>query len=674
MTTLKQTVLPVWAAELHGESSLPLLQDARKLGEPKDTDLPEGDGLFIDYGAICSAFPYRAQDCYSRELTVNGLDAVVLENEHLIASFVPEQGGKLWSLYDKDAGKELLFANHVFRPAYLALRNAWASGGVEWNCGALVGHHPHTAAPVFTAVIDAENSGLGCPVLRFYTFERIRSVTQQMDFYLPEGSKFLHCRMRVVNDTYETQAMYWWSNIAVPSDPQARCVVPADHAYTPVNGKITCVDIPVRNGRDVTYPTQNPIAVDYFFRTYENHRHYTSHLDKNGYGLVETSTSRLKGRKLFVWGQGQGGDKWQEYLCGDDGHGTYGDGKYCEIQCGLANSQYECLPMPPKTAWEWIEYYGPMQADPVKIHGAWADAQTELEARLDAAAPMDAMEQELKATHKMATSAADRMLLQGYGWGALENVRRAKLGMPPICPHLDFGTCTPEQAMWENLIRTGSLRTADNADAKQPPVSYQRGRAWRKLLETAAKGPDRHFWLTHYMLGCIYIVENEFDRAEEALERSCALLPNAWNTYACAELYRILGDARRAASTALAAAAMAPEDASLCKMTARMLANAQMYEVLRDFTNALPEQMQKLPRIRLYRAFAAEKLDDLELAEQILYADGGLEVPDIQEGEVSITKLWYAIAEKKAKRDGKEFDEKKVRPPKIFDFRMDAPE
>ena len=52
--------------------------------------------------------------------------AHILENDCLRASFAPLMGGKLWSLYDKKAQRELLFANPVARPAYLATRNAWS--------------------------------------------------------------------------------------------------------------------------------------------------------------------------------------------------------------------------------------------------------------------------------------------------------------------------------------------------------------------------------------------------------------------------------------------------------------------------------------------------------------------------------------------------------------------
>ena len=671
MTTLTKSILDIRAAEMNGTSTLPLLYDIYAKNPDNEgpaSVLGDDDGLWLGYSGVTSAFPYKTQDNYSHDVPREGVDCYVLENDHIRATFVPEAGGKLWSLFDKDAGRELLLANHVYRPAYLALRNAWASGGVEWNSGAIIGHHPYTCSQIFCATLTAEQSGLGVPVLRFYSFERIRAVTHQMDFYLPEDATFLHCRMRVVNDSQRETGMYWWSNIAVPSNEKARNVVPADSAYTPIEGGVGIVPIPVRNDIDVTYPTNNPIAIDYFYKTYPNHRYYTSHIDENGYGLVQTSTSRLKGRKLFVWGRGQGGAKWQEFLSGDDGRGGYMDGRYCEIQCGLAHSQYEVMPMPPKTAWEWMEYYGPAHTDPAKIHGEWHGAQAEVERYLDTVITSEAMEQELIDTKPMALTAVPAVLF-GEGWAALENLRRRAKGMPHLCPHLDFGTTGADQAMWEHLILTGSLNTGDDDDAIAPP-SYQRRPEWLNLLKKAAKGPDKYYWKTHYMLACAYMANGEIEDAEEELDASCTCHVNAWNTYARAELFRIRGNMTAASQTILSAANMAKGDNSLCKMTARMLSSAGWWQVLYNFTDGLSDEQRALPRIRFYRALAAEKLNMLDVAEELLLADGGLEIPDIQEGEISITNLWFDIEEKKAKRDGKPFDRNTARPPKKFDFRM----
>jgi hypothetical protein len=49
-----------------------------------------------------------------------------------------------------------------------------------------------------------------------------------------------------------------------------------------------------------------------------------------------------------------------------------------------------------------------------------------------------------------------------------------------------------------------------------------------------------------------------------------------------------------------------------------------------------------------------------------------LEVPDIQEGEVSLSELWYIIQEGKAKEKGQTFDRAQHSPPYELDFRMFA--
>src|SRR3989339_805518 len=87
--------------------------------------------------------PYLIKDDYRRNRPVHSLPAVVLENNFLRACLLPEAGGRLVSLFDKKAGRELLFRNPVFQPANLAKRNAWFSGGIEWN-GLTFGHAPHT--------------------------------------------------------------------------------------------------------------------------------------------------------------------------------------------------------------------------------------------------------------------------------------------------------------------------------------------------------------------------------------------------------------------------------------------------------------------------------------------------------------------------------------------------
>ena len=669
MSKLYLETMNVDCVDFGAESTLPLLYEVDTKDDYMESDLPEGDGLYLRYAFLKSAFPYRAQDNYSRDFNGQKLEGVVLENQYLKATFAPSVGGKLWSLFDKVEGKELLFSNTVARPAYFAVRNAWCSGGVEWNCG-IFGHSPLTCSRVFMGTLTGPD---GEPILRLYEYERVRGVVYQIDFSLPEDSRVLICRMRVVNPSYKATAMYWWSNIAVPHVDGARVVVPADSAYTPVNNVMSVVPTPVRNGVNVTYAYTNPVSVDYFFRTDKSRRMYTCQLSPEGYGLFECSTSRLQGRKIFVWGKGPGGRKWQEYLSGKNASGEYNDGRYCEIQCGLAHTQSEHLPMPPRTAWEWMEIYGPMHADPARVHSDnWDDARDEVQQRIDEIISREKLEQMLEDSRETALKPVEKMISFGSGWGALENLRREKAGFGPMCPHLDFGDAGEEQSAWIGLLNTGSMGQHDENIA---PESWMRQQEWTRMMEAAVEGEDKENWYTLLQLGCYYLAQPDLLRAELYINRSLTAKRTAWGVYALAELKRMQGDDPLAAQMMTDAARLAPNDANLAKMAARALNRTKNYPALLQFAAACPEEIQELPRMRMYYAMALAETGDADAAEAILYRDGKwLEVPDMQEGEISLSNLWYRIQEVRAARDGKVFDRDSVSPPYELDFRMFAAE
>ena len=150
MTTINFEKFKIKGANLGEESCLPDIKndDYIRAKITVKEDVSEDEKRYIGKGMIPTLLPYKIQNGYNRERIDLELDAVILENEYLKATFVTELGGRLWSLYDKKAGRELLYANDVFQPGNLALRNAWFSGGVEWNMG-IKGHNPLTCSPLF---------------------------------------------------------------------------------------------------------------------------------------------------------------------------------------------------------------------------------------------------------------------------------------------------------------------------------------------------------------------------------------------------------------------------------------------------------------------------------------------------------------------------------------------
>ncbi len=657
-STLKQITFTMPCQDMNGTSSLPSLSKLNFWHRNGDSGLGEDDELFIGYGHVPSAFPYKMQDMYTRELHEREMNAIVLENEYLKATFLPEWGGKLMSLIDKEKNCDLLYCNTVMRPCNLAVRNAWTSGGVEWNCG-MFGHNVHTCDTLYTTTTELDD---GTPVLRMYEYHRIRRCVQQMDFFLPEGSKVLYTRHRIINPLPDVVPMYWWSNIAVPETPDTRIVVNADSAYMADNGT-SLQDMFTYGGADCTYPINVPAAMDFFYKTPELARRFEAALDADGYGLIQTSTHRLKGRKLFCWGQNPGGDRWQEYLT-EDGSPD----RYIEIQAGLAYTQYECIPMPPNTTWEWLEAYGAMNADGDKVHGEWADAKAEVAARLDEIVTADELEALLEATKPMAKAkASGELLFKGSGWGALENMLRAKIGRPQMAPHLDFGEVGPEQAQWVALMERGTM---PEPNVNDEPVSWMLQREWTGMLEGAADGSDLTNWYTQLQLGVTYLCDNRLQEAYERLDRSYKLAPNPWALHALANFKRILGDANAAATLCAKACRMRAGDASLAKEAMELLIVAGKYEEAIELAAEFPEEVRSIGRVKIYITMAHINLGHIEEAEAVLWENGGIVLPDIREGELIITDLWLRIAEKKAERDGVPFDRATAKVPPQFDYRQ----
>lgn len=92
-------------------------------------------------------YPYWRFQQFSIEPVQQSWQMVVLENPYLRVKIFPQIGGKVWSIYDKTAGRELVYDNDVVKFREIALRGPWTSGGIEFNYG-VIGHAPSCATPV----------------------------------------------------------------------------------------------------------------------------------------------------------------------------------------------------------------------------------------------------------------------------------------------------------------------------------------------------------------------------------------------------------------------------------------------------------------------------------------------------------------------------------------------
>ncbi|MFQ6131028.1 MAG: DUF5107 domain-containing protein [Armatimonadota bacterium] len=669
MSELRLDRLTMPAAELGPENPLPPLATRRDVHASLETDpdVPAEDRRYIGYGHPGSCLPYLMQDGYRRELRPRAFATAVLENELLRATFLLDLGGRLWSLVHKPSGRELLEMNPVFQPANLAIRNAWFSGGVEWNIG-VIGHCTLTCSPLFAARVAGPG---GTPVLRLYEWERIRRVPFQVDAYLPEGSPVLFVRVRIQNPHDDAVPMYWWSNMAVPETPETRVVVPADHAYQfGYGGRMRRVAIPFLEGEDVTYTTRLKRSMDFFYRIRDGHRPWIAALDGEGLGLVQTSTSLLKGRKLFAWGTGPGGQRWQEFL-------SRPGRAYLEIQAGLARTQVEHLPMPAGAEWSWLEAYGLMEADPKAVHGAdWQEAGHVVEERLEALIPRERLDAEFRSGARMARQAPAEVLHRGSGWGALERLRRETTGEPPFCGDelvFDDASLQEAQAPWRRLLCDGEL-PEPAADAA--PRSMMVQDEWREMLEAAVAAGRGTHWLSWLHLGVMRRYAGQKEAARGAWEKSLSLCQTAWALRNLAVLAQEEGDDQRAADLLVSAVRARPGLLPLAVECGRALIKAGRPGEWLALMDELPESLRNVPRIRLLEGQAALSAGEVDTVKRIL--DEAPEVDDLREGERSLSDLWFGFHEQRLSAERnvpvddalREYVRREFPPPEAIDFRM----
>ena len=590
----------------------------------EDAEEIDGDGLVNGIEESASrgqtALPYLEQSGYLAREEPQEHATIVLENEHLTATFLPGLGGRLWSLLDRATGRELLHQNEAIRFRNLALRNAWFAGGVEWNIG-MIGHSPFTSSPVHTAALSGPDGEVG---LRFFEYERIRNVSFRVDAWLPDDSSELFIRGTIVNDQPVAVPMYWWSNMAVPQQEATRVLAPAASAWKYGHERVlSTVPVPVVEGADITWPARTRETVDYFFDTAGERMPWVTAVDGSGFGLVQASTANLLGRKLFLWGQDRGGRRWQEWVSGAD--------SYCEIQAGLARTQLEYLRMPANTSWSWVEAYGALQLDVDAASsedwgvatGAVASdlAGRDLSARLEALRDRDQSAELLV-----------EVIPGGSGWGAVENELRVAEGREPIDAEqtpFPSDAVGPAEEYWLRLLR-GERATAAELDPGRAPLSYQTDPRWVPLLR------QRDDWLTLLHRGVIAAASGSFAEAGELWRASVDSTRNVWALRNLGALAADSGNTAEAVGFYRSAFELLP---GLLPLTRELLAvlSVDGHAVL-ELIESLPADQRDDGRVRLAEARAAVATGDLDRCRGIV--DGDLEVLDLREGDSVLEDLW----------------------------------
>lgn len=619
---VSHTTLRLLSADLGPESPLPPFTGLQKLPDPSSSPgLPADMRKRIGYGQLANPLPYALQNGYRRDLQSQQISAIQVTNGRLEALVLPGFGGRLWSLRELVAGRDLVFRNRRLQFANFALTDAWFAGGIEWNLGS-TGHAATTCRPVFAGRVSS-NRGSG---LRIWEWERTRDLVFSVDLLMPAERPLLLAFVRVRNPDPEPKPLYWWTNIAAPEEPGVRVLAPAARAWrTGYDGSIAEVDIPFADdpATDVSYPLSAQRAADYFFQVSAERRPWIAAVQADGRGLVQSSTARLRGRKLFLWGTAAGGRHWQEWLCGP------GPG-YLEIQAGLATTQLEHLRLGAKAEVSWAEVYAPIEAAPGAAHGSWPDALTEVAELLTRAIPGKELEEWHRWWRAEMADMPPQQMAAGSGAGEAELVVRGE--DPDSLPGTPFGQ--PRSDGFGHLVALARIGEVDQdaagTDVLVPPITDR----WSAVLDRAAGG-----WWGQLMIAIRAHARGELEAARLGYLSSDQLTSTPWAARGLALLAAGRGDDAGAAELYASAVAQAPACLPLLVEATDQLLAASRPAACLAMIDAAPEHIAGHGRVVLQRARALLANRQPDTARALLEA--GIEVSDLREGE-TLGELWRA--------------------------------
>lgn len=284
-------------------------------------------------GSSGRVYPYPVTEKIRDEKIDKAWKAVILENQYIRVTILPQLGGRILRAYDKTNDYDFVYYNHVIKPALVGLTGPWISGGIEFNWPQH--HRPTTYLPVDYAVSD---HGDGSKTVMVNDVDQMYGTKGIASFTLYPDKAYIEIRGQLYNRTPMPQTFLWWANPAVPVNDNTQSVFPPDVHAVMDHGKRDVSKFPIATG--VYYKHDYSEGVD--ISRYKNIPVPTSYMAEKsefdfvgGYdygkeaGILHVADHHISpGKKQWTWGCGDFGKAWDRNL-------TDEDGPYIELMTGV---------------------------------------------------------------------------------------------------------------------------------------------------------------------------------------------------------------------------------------------------------------------------------------------------------------------------------------------------
>lgn len=304
-------------------------------------------------------YPYFKFEGYSVEPVKQEWNQVILENDFLKVSIMPEIGGRVWGAVEKSTGKDFIYENEVVKFRNIAMRGPWTSGGIEFNFG-IIGHAPSTASPVDYITYENEDGSITCVV---GTMDLPSRTQWRVKINLPKDKAYFETEGIWYNPEPLRQPYYNWMTAAAHVGADQEFFYPG-HIALQHSGALK--DWPLQDGRDVSLYANNAFGSSksqHMAGSFQNH--FGGYFHDQGYGFGHFSSyDDMPGKKLWLWALSRSGGIWEDLL-------TDETGQYMEFQAGRMLNQFspssrEPSPLTkagfaPYTIDRWTDYWFPVK-------------------------------------------------------------------------------------------------------------------------------------------------------------------------------------------------------------------------------------------------------------------------------------------------------------------------
>ena len=318
--------------------------------------------LFIEkrayQGSTGKVYPLPVTEKIYDEKTDEKYTALILENDYIYVSVLPELGGRIQRAYDKTNGYDFVYCNEVIKPALVGLAGPWISGGIEFNWPQH--HRPTTFSPVNYSIKENKD---GSVTAFLGETDRMYGTKCTMAVTVYPNKAYIEIKGQLFNPTDYAQTFLWWANPAVAVNDDTFSVFPPDVNAVFDHGKRDVSTFPIATG--TYYKADYSAGVD--ISRYKNIKVPTSYMaahsdfdfignydEGKGAGLIHIADHHISpGKKQWTWGCGDFGKMWDKNL-------TDENGPYIELMTGVfADNQPDFTWLKPYEEKTFTQYFMP---------------------------------------------------------------------------------------------------------------------------------------------------------------------------------------------------------------------------------------------------------------------------------------------------------------------------